>query len=199
MKDKQISTKEKILLESMKLFSVQGFEAVSVRNIAAAVGVRDSALYKHFSNKQAIFDAIVETSRNKFIEKYQEMQQRHNVDIDFCEMCLLMFRFQTQDEWIVRFRQMLIIEQFNNPYIAEIYKELFIDMPIGHQAKIFSQLIQLGIMKDGNPRVMSMELYAPFFLYHTIHMTDEESKQLEKELRQHILNFQEMYALVKVK
>lgn len=199
MEDRQISTKEKILLESMKLFSVQGFEAVSVRNIAAAVGVRDSALYKHFSNKQAIFDAIVEASRNKFLEKYQEMLQRYYADIDFCEMCLQMFRFQTQDKWIVSFRQMLIIEQFKNPYIAEIYKELFINMPIENQARIFSRLIQLGVMKDGNARVMSMELYAPFFLYHTIHMTGEELEQLEKELRQHVLNFEEMYSLVKSK
>ncbi|MDD6306271.1 MAG: helix-turn-helix domain containing protein [Clostridiales bacterium] len=43
------NTKQKIIEESMKLFSVNGFHAVSVRAIADAVGVRNSALYKHFN------------------------------------------------------------------------------------------------------------------------------------------------------
>ena len=64
-----MTTKEKILLESMKLFSVQGFAAVSVRTIAAAVGVRDSALYKHFKSKQEILDGIVEESKLRFLKK----------------------------------------------------------------------------------------------------------------------------------
>ena len=44
MEEKELSTKERILVEAMKLFAVQGFEAVSVRAIAKEVGVRDSAL-----------------------------------------------------------------------------------------------------------------------------------------------------------
>lgn len=155
-----------------------------MRAIAAAVGVRDSALYKHYPSKQAIFDAIVQTSRDKFWSKYKEIQIEHMEEQDLTDLCMQMFRFQTEDEWIVRFRQLLIIEQFKNPYIAKIYKELFIDMPVENQAKIFERLIQLKILKDRDAKVMAMELYAPFFLYHTISSKPED---LEARLIRHVI------------
>ena len=137
-----MTTKERILMESMKLFAVSGFDSVSVRTIAAAVGVRDSALYKHYNNKQAIFDAIVEESIKRFQQQYQEVEMEHISTGNLVETCLAMFRFQTQDEWINNFRQMLILEQFKNPKMAELYQKIFIDMPINSQAEIFKSLIQ---------------------------------------------------------
>ncbi len=191
----QLSTKDKILLESMKLFSIKGYEAVSVRMIAAEVGVRDSALYKHFKGKQEIFDTIVEQSKQRFYRQYEEVLFQKKESFDFVEMCLAMFRFQTGDEWIVRFRQMLIIEQFKNNDIAQIYKELFVDMPVENQKKIFEELIRKGIMKDKDPKVLSMELYAPFFMYHTIGGNKEEQ---EACFRKHAQYFMENYFINKI-
>ena len=42
------NTKEAILLEALDLFSERGFDGTSIRDIARAVGIRESALYKHF-------------------------------------------------------------------------------------------------------------------------------------------------------
>lgn len=183
-------TKEKILLESMKLFSVQGFDSVSIRTIAAAVGVTNSALYKHFSSKQAIFDALVENSKKRLLEKYCELDVMNTKVESLKDMCLRMFTFQTEDEWVTMFRRMLVIEQFKNPLMATTYREFFIDMPVQGQAKIFAIMIQAGHIKDKNPEVMAMELYAPFFLYHTIEV---DKAKLEPLFCQHIDNFLEMY------
>jgi AcrR family transcriptional regulator len=46
---------------ALHLFAEHGFAATSVRQIAAAVGVTDAALYSHFPSKQAIFDQLVES------------------------------------------------------------------------------------------------------------------------------------------
>ena len=43
------------------------------------------------------------------------------------KVCLDRFEFLTNDEWIVMFRKMLLIEQFKNPEMAKLYKEIFID------------------------------------------------------------------------
>ena len=145
------STKERILEESMNLFAIYGFDSVSVRSIASKVGVRDSALYKHFKSKKEIFDAIVNESRHKFYKKYEELGICKCEKSDFVDVCMSMFKFQTEDEWVVKFRQMLIIEQFKNPQISEIYKELFIDMPVNNQAKVFENLMQANIIKRNNP------------------------------------------------
>ena len=193
MEEKELSTKERILVEAMKLFAVQGFEAVSVRAIAKEVGVRDSALYKHYESKQAIFDAIVEESKKRFWDKYQAMRDQYTGKLNLEEMCMNMFYFQTHDEWIVLFRQLLVIEQFKNPQMAAIYKELFIDMPIQNQAKLFQGFIDKGFLKDRDALVMSMELYAPFFLYHTI---NQDNENMEQQLKKHISYFKENYFLV---
>ena len=57
-----MTTKEKIAQAALELFSVRGYEAVSVRDIAGAVGIKESSIYNHFKCKQAIFDALVEES-----------------------------------------------------------------------------------------------------------------------------------------
>lgn len=54
-------TADRILSAALRLFAEQGFAATSVRQIGAAVGVTDSALYSHFVSKQAIFDQLVES------------------------------------------------------------------------------------------------------------------------------------------
>ena len=54
------NTKREILEASLDLFSVQGYEATSISQIANAVGIRKASLYSHFENKQAILEALVE-------------------------------------------------------------------------------------------------------------------------------------------
>lgn len=179
----------------MKLFAVHGFNSVSVRSIAKAVGVQNSALYKHFKSKQAIFDAIVTESEQRFLLKYEHLQSfelRTKDDLE--NMCMNMFFYQTGDSWITMFRKMLMIEMFGNPQMAATYKQIFIDMPIHHQKKIFQSLIKDGILRDGNSEVMALELYAPFFLYHTV---EEDPARLEPLLRKHVSNFADCYVVKK--
>ena len=59
--------KQEILGAALELFSVQGFEATSIAQIADAVGIRKASLYSHFENKQAILDALVQ----EVLEQYE--------------------------------------------------------------------------------------------------------------------------------
>jgi len=182
----RMTTKEKIITESMKLFSVYGFDSVSVRTIADAVGVGNSALYKHFKSKKEILDAIVEESKKRYLAQCSKASAEiHSVE-SLKKVCLDMFMFQTKDNWIVMFRQLLLLEKFKNPEIADIYKEFFVEMPIRYQMEIFETLMDQGIMKKGNARVIAMELYAPFYLYHFVECDEAEMNTLYEE---HVSNF----------
>jgi len=181
-----MTTKEKIITESMKLFSVYGFDSVSVRRIADAVGVGNSALYKHFKSKKEIFDAIVEESKKRYLAQCSKATSEiHSVE-SLKKVCLDMFKYQTKNNWIVMFRQLLLLEKFKNPEIADIYKEFFVEMPIRYQMKIFENLMEQGLMKKGNARVYAMEFYAPFYLYHFVEYDETEIKNLYEE---HVSNF----------
>ena len=62
------NTKQEILEASLDLFSVQGFEATSISQIANAVGIRKASLYSHFENKQAILDTLVKDVLDQYAE-----------------------------------------------------------------------------------------------------------------------------------
>ena len=62
-------TRKRILEASLMLFSVDGFDAVSIRTIADAVGIGNSALYKHFKSKREIFDSIVEMEKERYLNQ----------------------------------------------------------------------------------------------------------------------------------
>ena len=65
---KQEDTKQKILDKALELFSEYGYDSVSVGQIAQAVGIKAPSLYNHFPGKQAIFDAIVESTAARYAE-----------------------------------------------------------------------------------------------------------------------------------
>ena len=52
--------KEGILIVALHLFARDGYEAVSVSQIARALGITKGALYRHFKSKRDIFDCIVQ-------------------------------------------------------------------------------------------------------------------------------------------
>lgn len=52
-------TRRDILDRSLDLFAEHGFYGTSMRQIARAVGVRESALYHHFPSKNAILQALL--------------------------------------------------------------------------------------------------------------------------------------------
>lgn len=181
-----MTTKEKIVFEALKLFSRDGFEASSTRAIARSINCSDAVIYKHFKSKQEILDAIVEICSNRIMEKTSQIKLEEMCWKDVEKICLDMFIFQTSDEWIVPFRQLLVIEQFKNEELGKIYKEVFIIKPLEYMEVMFETLIKLGYMKHGNPKVYAMDLYSPFFMYHTIGIENEE---IHKILKEHVTLF----------
>lgn len=187
-----MSTRDVIIFESLKLFSVNGFAAVSTRMIARAANLSDSGLYKHFKSKREIFDTIISICKQRFIDQQKKIDIHKMCWNDVSSLCLQMYQFQTKDEWIVMFRRILVIEQFKNAEMAAIYKSFFIDTVLNGLTYMFTELIEEGYMRPGNPRVYAMEIYAPFFMYHTL---SPDSKLLEEQLKEHAEYFTKNYGI----
>lgn len=180
----KLTTKEKIVYESFKLFAEKGYDSVSTRMIAKTVGIADSALYKHFSSKQELLDAILTECKERFLQHVRETSFLSMNRDDLMGICMGFYEFQTTDEWVSGFRKILMMEQFRNEHARQQYRTFFIDMPVKGQTAIFSKLIEEGKLKNCDPEVMSMELYAPFFLYHTW-----DSEENRTRLRKHVEQF----------
>ena len=57
--DSEPSTRETILQQAVPLFARAGHAGVSMRDVAAVVGISAAALYHHFPDKQALYLAMV--------------------------------------------------------------------------------------------------------------------------------------------
>ena len=69
-----MDTKHKIMDEALTLFSEKGYANVFVADIAEKVGIKAPSLYKHYKNKQAIFDAIIEEMNSRFLQEAGTLQ-----------------------------------------------------------------------------------------------------------------------------
>ena len=53
------ATAQRMLESATKQFAEKGYSGVSMRSIAAATGTTQAAIYHHFPNKQALYDAVL--------------------------------------------------------------------------------------------------------------------------------------------
>ena len=197
-----MKTKEKIIYQSLNLFSIRGYGSVSIRDIAKSVGIKGSSIYNHFKSKQDIFDTIVKKyseNANKFLEniylsnKFIDLEINDVFDEKFLDISIEIFKFYLEDPYIIKFRQMLKVEQLNNKKVAELYQKIFIDDILNTLKEIFLLLIKKNIFVNKDPYVLALEFYSPVFLlfYKYKRVTNDEIEALKK----HIIAFKDTYAM----
>ena len=144
---KQEDTKQRILDKALELFSARGYDSVSVGEIAEAVGIRAPSLYNHFPGKQAIFDAIVESTAAQYEADTGRLDihvQSASRDIPvfaeitedaLYEKVRQIFSYSLHNEQISRFRRMMTIEQFRSPELAALYSGRYVDRVLAYHRR----------------------------------------------------------------
>lgn len=170
---KQEDTKQKILDKALELFSTQGYDSVSVGEIAKAVGIKAPSLYNHFPSKQAIFDAIVESTAAQYeadTDKIDIHVQNAKQDIPvfteitadaLFEKVRQIFEYSLHNETISRFRRMMTIEQFRSPELAALYSKRYVERVLDYHAGIFRALIAAGEIIAEDPDALAMMYVSP--------------------------------------
>lgn len=166
-------TSKAIIEKALELFAERGYDAVSVGDIAASVGIKAPSLYNHYSSKQAIFDAIVkdvcldyERGTGKMNVHVQsagsdvESLKKITAD-DLKEKLRGVFLFSLRDRKVALFRKMLTIEQFRSPELAALYSERYVDRLVAYHADIFRALIAVGEIAEEDPVALAYEYVSP--------------------------------------
>ena len=68
---------ELIMKAAREEFLTRGYEAASIRNIAARAGLTGGALYKHFKGKEEIFSALLDPVYQEMLELYRSETERN--------------------------------------------------------------------------------------------------------------------------
>jgi len=212
-----LNTRQRILDTSLDMFSRRGFDAVSVRDISYAVGVKESALYKHFKNKRAVFDSLIQTysemkraymDHGKLLHKADAMHVEKEAELymklgddEYVELGMSFFNGFLMTPYVMKFWRMISIEQYNDPAIAQFYNADLYEEPMTFQTMFFSRLIEHGALQKVDPKILAVEFYTPLlFLFLRMLPLNEDEKILigTKELcREHMIHFRRTYGLQK--
>lgn len=190
-------TKERIQSEALRLFAENGYHAVTVEQIAAAVGIKAPSLYKHYSGKRAIFDGIVHQMEARDLQqarRYQMPEENGTAENPAGEPATLervaefsraQFHYWTEDEFLSRFRRMLTLEQYRDPEMARMYDQYLSAGPVGYLTDIFRPLAA----SPEEARLLALEFYGPMFLLYSVY--DGGEKNAAALLEAHFARFME--------
>ena len=199
------NTKQEILEAALDLFSVQGFEATSLSQIADAVGIRKASLYSHFENKQAILDALVRDVLDRYAQrcifaktdwdKYEDAEEEPDLTLDSAaQMIMGQIRYILHDPHISRARKMLVMEQFQNAELAKLQtKQNYTDV-MRYFTGLVKCLIRSGVLIGDDSEIMAAQLCLPISVW--INLCDREpnrESEVMELVSRHIRQFFELY------
>lgn len=178
-------TKERILEEAVELFAREGYAAVSVEQIAGAVGIKAPSLYKHFKSKRDIFDGILRRMEQQDREQAQacavpadpmdvapEAYGRTGV-AELVDFSRAMFRYWTEDPFAAAFRRMLTVEQYRSDEMKRLYHQYLGAGPLGYVADL------LGSRED------ALAFYGPMYLLYGVYDAGESPETVQALLEAH--------------
>lgn len=186
------TTKEDILIVALRLFAKEGYEAVSVSQIAGELGMTKGALYRHYESKRDIFDHIVkrmEQGDGEQAEEYdmpadeiESMPEKYGkVSLDnFLEYSKSMFAYWTENDFASSFRKMLMLEQFRNEEMQALYQQYLVAGPAEYVKDLFESM---GI-EDADKKAELF--YSAMFFFYSLYDGAKEKEQVKERFEKAI-------------
>ena len=141
-------TKEAILTAALTLFAANGYEAVSVSQIAGRLGITKGALYRHYQNKRDIFDHILSRMEDMDLQQAKKFDLPEKAPEEdssayarasvqrLAEFSKSQYRYWTENEFASLFRRMLTLEQFRSREMQALYQNYLVSGPVRYVEEI---------------------------------------------------------------
>ena len=171
----ETGTRERILHVALNLFARNGYEGVSMSDIAGQLGITKGALYRHYASKRAIFDNILARMAQLDAERAHEYALPEGAIAEMPEayqqaaMAQLFafsraqFQYWTQEPFPAAFRRMLTLEQFRSAEMNKLYQQYLCAGPLEYTTDL------LRAWNFAGAQQMALELYAPMFFAYALY------------------------------
>lgn len=179
------NTKEEILIVALHLFAKEGYEAVSVSQIAGALDMTKGALYRHYKSKRDIFDHIVwrmEQGDSVQAEKYgvpgNDMTNMAGEKLSLDNIVAYskaMYRYWTEDDFASSFRKMLTLEQFRSEEMQTLYQQYLAAGPVEYVKDLFESI---GLK---NPEAKATMLYSTMYMYYSLYDGAQDKEKVKAQ------------------
>jgi AcrR family transcriptional regulator len=150
-------TKERILLVAVLLFAKRGFVAVSVRDIAKAVGIKPSSLYYHYASKDEILTDIYNKIEIVYNDYYTRLDARiiHATSLHDMIQCLFSELKDIYHMFIYYGVTVLSVEQFRDERARRLYNDVYMQRGIEYMIKAFDSCIARQWVGPFNTRALA--------------------------------------------
>lgn len=185
----KVNNKDKIFDVSIDLFSEYGYNAVSIRQIASQVGIKESSIYNHYSSKESILDSILDYYIEQMLsEDIPITEASANLDISFDYFYregLNAFASQLKEEKMSKITRIILIESYHNDKIKEFLKNSIINEAINGWINLFDLMkLKKLIHEDVDSKQLaeSFYKYGLFLLYehYIINYPENDEKFIAK-------------------
>jgi AcrR family transcriptional regulator len=166
------TTKERIISVAIDLFARKGFDAVSLREIAEAAGIRKATLYYYFTTKdeilENIFEYVLEIWRNvqvgKWSENLEAEEQIVSMGLDgFMAMASGVFTSWMEDPRMEKIMRIVFIELYHNEQLKKS-QSAFMEAGGAFFESSFAIMMKHNLIKPADPKVLTIE-YLSFYMY----------------------------------
>ncbi len=168
----KVNNKDKIFDISIDLFSQYGYDGVSIRQIASEVGIKESSIYNHYSNKQEILTTILNYYVEEMVREDIPIEQASlNLDKGFdffynagCDA----FLSKLKEDKMMKITRLLFIESYHNDEVRDFLKKSIIEAPVEGWMNLFNLMKSKDIIKkDCDVRQLSESFfyYGMFLLF----------------------------------
>ena len=149
-------TKRKIFETSMKLFAEKGYDATSIEEITATVGVAKGTLYYHFSSKEEIYNFLVEEGIKLLQNSIDIKTSKLSNYIDKIKAIVLIeIKIVLKYEDIIT----ILLSQFYGKEARNQKCQKHIYEYISKIEEIVKEGIEQRQIKQGDPKAIASEIY----------------------------------------
>lgn len=144
----QGSTKDVIIRTAVTLFAQKGFTETNIREIARAVGIRESSIYNHFHSKLDILLEILSIyttlcKQNAFRKVNISVFFDESIPLENAMQSILFTRFPDDDaEFYLKILHILMHEQFREEHVRDFMTQVFFQYQTKFIAGILSDLVE---------------------------------------------------------
>ena len=180
-----ITTKDRILNMALTMFAENGYKGTNLRDLAAALGLSKSALYKHYESKEAIWNALLDKMIAYYEQRFGSPEHLPPIPSSVEELLALtmrMIRFTVYDPQIILTRKLLLTEQFHDPRACRMATKYFMESNAGIYTRVFAGMMDAGLLPREEPRMMAFAYTAPISTL--VHLCDRIPDRREEVLQQ---------------
>ena len=171
-------TKARILETALQMFSRNGYAGTNIRELAAALGLVKSAMYKHYESKEAIWNALLDKMIAYYGARFGSAENLPPVPDSLeglVQMTMGMVNFTVHDERVVMTRKVLAIEQFRDERARALASKHFLTGLMEMFTPIFAGMMDKGLIRRDDPEMLAFAYTAP--ISSLTHHCDREPAQ----------------------